>query len=118
MFPKERCGCAEKPWLGMGDELHRHFLHPAAEASLGNESVAEARKSKTTAEPQPDSASDNDGPSPLRKSEIAGDGAEAPAISVKRCGGEAVATLDCRGPQHPIITKAERAILKLCKGFI
>jgi hypothetical protein len=79
MLLRESGGGAEQPRLRVGDQLHRHFVHPPLEAALGDEAIAEARARQIIGEPLTDAAGDDDRDGALGERKVAGNRTEAEA---------------------------------------
>jgi hypothetical protein len=77
MLVGEGGGGTEQTGLGMGDELHRHLVHPPFEPALGDEAIAETRRRQAVAEAQADTPGNDHRRRSMRQGEIAGDCTEA-----------------------------------------
>ena len=91
----------------MGDQLHRHLVHPPLEPALGDESVAKARARQIIGEPQAQLRPRSPPRRALRERDVAGDRAQRKAQPVERGIGEAVAAVERGRPQFLVVVEGE-----------
>src|SRR5256885_17205667 len=111
MLPRKRGGRSVQTGLGVSDQLHRHIVHHALEAALGNESVAEPGARQMIAQPVTDTAANHRGVGALRESEVACNGAERQAKAVERGRRQAIRTVPCGLPKRPLLVEFYRSSL-------
>src|SRR5690242_11331345 len=105
MLLRKSCGGSDEARLRMRDELDRHLVHSALEAAFGDESVVKAGARQRSGQSKPDPAGNHDCTSALCERNVAGNRSQSQADAVEGGIGEAVASLDRRGPQRFLIVE-------------